>query len=60
MMLEAEDEPLFAERAAGIDIAKAGIEVAVSRLEPLRVRDKFGAGPAGPGIVATSTNPSFG
>ena len=26
----------------------------------LRVRDKFGAGPAGPGIVATSTNPSFG
>ena len=26
-MREAEDEPLFAERAAGIDIAKAGIEV---------------------------------
>ena len=26
----------------------------------LGVRDKFGAGPAGPGIVATSTNPSFG
>jgi hypothetical protein len=25
----------------------------------LRVRDKFGAGPAGPWIVATSTNPSF-
>jgi hypothetical protein len=25
----AEDEPLFAERAAGIDIAKAGIEVTV-------------------------------
>ena len=34
--------------------------VAVSRVEPLGVRDKFGAGPAGPGIVATSTNPSFG
>jgi transposase len=29
MMQEAEDEPLFAERAAGIDIAKAGIEVTV-------------------------------
>jgi hypothetical protein len=29
MMHEAEDEPLFAERAAGIDIAKAGIEVTV-------------------------------
>jgi len=28
-MLEAEDEPLFAERAAGIDIAKAGIEVTI-------------------------------
>jgi len=28
-MHEAEDEPLFAERAAGIDIAKAGIEVTV-------------------------------
>jgi len=26
----------------------------------LRVRDKFGAGPAGPWIVATCTNPSFG
>jgi hypothetical protein len=26
-MHEIEDEPLFAERAAGIDIAKAGIEV---------------------------------
>jgi len=26
----------------------------------LRVRDKFGAGPAGPWIVASSTNPSFG
>ena len=26
----------------------------------LGVRDKFGAGPAGPGIVAASTNPSFG
>jgi transposase len=29
MMFEAEDEPLFAERAAGIDIAKAGIEVTI-------------------------------
>jgi hypothetical protein len=29
MMLEAEDEPLFAERAAGVDIAKAGIEVTI-------------------------------
>jgi len=29
MMLEAEDEPLFAERAAGIDIAKTGIEVTI-------------------------------
>jgi transposase len=29
MMHEAEDEPLFAERAAGIDIAKAGIEVTI-------------------------------
>jgi hypothetical protein len=29
MMHEAEDEPLFAERVAGIDIAKAGIEVTV-------------------------------
>src|SRR5262245_32445667 len=29
MMLEAEDEPLFADRAAGIDIAKAGIEVTI-------------------------------
>ncbi len=28
-MHEAEDEPLFADRAAGIDIAKAGIEVTV-------------------------------
>ena len=28
-MLEAEDEPLFAERAAGIDIDKAGIEVTI-------------------------------
>ena len=28
-MLEAEDEPLFADRAAGIDIAKAGIEVTI-------------------------------
>ena len=28
-MGEAEDEPLFAERAAGVDIAKAGIEVTV-------------------------------
>ena len=28
-MLEAEDEPLFAERASGIDIAKAGIEVTI-------------------------------
>jgi hypothetical protein len=28
-MHEAEDEPLFAERAAGTDIAKAGIEVTV-------------------------------
>jgi hypothetical protein len=28
-MQEAEDEPLFADRAAGIDIAKAGIEVTV-------------------------------
>src|SRR6516164_980081 len=28
-MHEVEDEPLFAERAAGIDIAKAGIEVTV-------------------------------
>ena len=28
-MHEAEDEPLFAERAAGIDIAKAGIEVTI-------------------------------
>ena len=28
-MREAEDEPLFAERAAGIDIAKAGIEVTI-------------------------------
>jgi len=29
MMFEAEDEPLFADRAAGIDIAKAGIEVTI-------------------------------
>jgi transposase len=29
MMYEAEDEPLFADRAAGIDIAKAGIEVTI-------------------------------
>jgi hypothetical protein len=29
MMREAEDEPLFADRAAGIDIAKAGIEVTI-------------------------------
>src|ERR1700747_1121628 len=29
MMVEAEDEPLFADRAAGIDIAKAGIEVTI-------------------------------
>ena len=28
-MREAEDEPLFADRAAGIDIAKAGIEVTI-------------------------------
>ena len=28
-MHEVEDEPLFAERAAGIDIAKAGIEVTI-------------------------------
>ena len=28
-MREVEDEPLFAERAAGIDIAKAGIEVTI-------------------------------
>ena len=28
-MQEAEDEPLFAARAAGIDIAKAGIEVTI-------------------------------
>jgi transposase len=28
-MHEAGDEPLFAERAAGIDIAKAGIEVTI-------------------------------
>ena len=28
-MYEVEDEPLFAERAAGIDIAKAGIEVTI-------------------------------
>jgi len=28
-MHEAEDEPLFAERAAGIDVAKAGIEVTI-------------------------------
>jgi transposase len=28
-MYEVEDEPLFAERAAGIDIAKAGVEVTV-------------------------------
>jgi len=28
-MREAEDEPLFAQRAAGIDIAKAGIEVTI-------------------------------
>ena len=28
-MQEAEDEPLFAERAAGIDIAKTGIEVTI-------------------------------
>ena len=28
-MHEVEDEPLFAERAAGVDIAKAGIEVTV-------------------------------
>jgi transposase len=29
MMHEAEDEPLFAGRAAGIDVAKAGIEVTI-------------------------------
>jgi transposase len=29
MMQEAEDEPLFADHAAGIDIAKAGIEVTI-------------------------------
>jgi hypothetical protein len=29
MMHDVEDEPLFAERAAGIDIAKAGIEVTI-------------------------------
>jgi transposase len=29
MMHEAEDEPLFAERVAGIDIAKAGVEVTI-------------------------------
>jgi len=28
-MQDVEDEPLFAERVAGIDIAKAGIEVTV-------------------------------
>jgi hypothetical protein len=28
-MHEVEDEPLFADRAAGIDIAKAGIEVTI-------------------------------
>ena len=28
-MQEAEDEPLFADHAAGIDIAKAGIEVTI-------------------------------
>ena len=28
-MHEVEDEPLFAERVAGIDIAKAGIEVTI-------------------------------
>jgi transposase len=28
-MHEVEDEPLFAERAAGIDIAKAGVEVTI-------------------------------
>jgi transposase len=26
---EVEDEPLFAERAAGVDIAKAGVEVTI-------------------------------
>ena len=28
-MHEVEDEPLFAERVAGIDIAKAGVEVTI-------------------------------
>ena len=28
-MHEVEDEPLFADRAAGIDIAKAGVEVTI-------------------------------
>jgi transposase len=29
MMQDVEDEPLFAERVAGIDIAKAGVEVTI-------------------------------
>jgi transposase len=28
-MQDTEDEPLFAERVAGLDIAKAGVEVAI-------------------------------
>jgi hypothetical protein len=28
-MQDAEDEPLFAERVAGLDIAKAGVDVAI-------------------------------
>ena len=28
-MQDVEDEPLFAERVAGIDIAKAGVEVTI-------------------------------
>jgi hypothetical protein len=46
MMQEAEDEPLFADRAAGIDIAKTGIDCrhsANSLLKKLGVPDSVRA-----------------
>jgi hypothetical protein len=61
MMQEAEDEPLFAERAAGIDIAKAGVEVTIrvpsetrrgGRQQETRSFRTHPQGPAGPGGLA--------
>ena len=46
-MQDVEDEPLFAERVAGIDIAKAGIEVTIRVPSDTRA----GRAPAGDPLV---------